>query len=340
VDATQVLAVDIPSGVDALTGTAGPSVLAASRTVTFQALKPGLLFGRGAELSGEVDVVDIGLSLEAGAEVICHYVTRDDVAMWWPHRGRHAHKWNAAARIVAGSPGMLGAARLAASAAGTAGASLVSLSSPGLDPAAGDEVVQPPLPGDGWAEDVLGSLERFGALVIGPGLGRAAETIRQVHRIVDEAPTPIVVDGDGLFAFASLAASSSFGERSIVLTPHDGEYDALVGHRPDADRIEAARALASSSRCTVLLKGATTVVSAPDGEVLVVDRGDARLATAGTGDVLSGIIGALLACGLGPLRAAAAAAWVHGEAATLGPRRGLLAGDLTDLIPTVLGRLE
>jgi NAD(P)H-hydrate epimerase len=125
-----------------------------------------------------------------------------------------------------------------------------------------------------------------------------------------------------------------------VLTPHDGEYEALVGHRPDADRIEAARALASSSRCTVLLKGATTVVSAPDGEVLVVDRGDARLATAGTGDVLSGIIGALLACGLGPLRAAAAAAWVHGEAATLGPRRGLLAGDLTDLIPTVLGRLE
>jgi NAD(P)H-hydrate epimerase len=121
-----------------------------------------------------------------------------------------------------------------------------------------------------------------------------------------------------------------------VLTPHDGEYTLLSGNQPGIDRMVAARRLAADSGCTVLLKGAATIVADPDGTALVVTAGDARLATAGTGDVLSGLIGALLAGGMTPLHAAAAAAWVHGLAGRRGSRHGLVASDLPDLIPAVL----
>jgi NAD(P)H-hydrate epimerase len=125
-----------------------------------------------------------------------------------------------------------------------------------------------------------------------------------------------------------------------VLTPHDGEYERLMGQPPGADRIEAARALARATNATVLLKGATPVIADSDGRALLVTTGDARLATAGTGDVLSGIIGALLAQAMHPLRAAAAGAWLHGRASTLGPRRGLVASDLLDGLPAVFDDLE
>jgi NAD(P)H-hydrate epimerase len=152
-----------------------------------------------------------------------------------------------------------------------------------------------------------------------------------------------VIDGDGLFAlgWSSEGASQLLRRRSVptVLTPHDGEYALLSGNQPGADRLVAARRLAADSGCTVLLKGAATIVADPDGDALVVTAGDARLATAGTGDVLSGIIGALLAGGVRPLHAAAAAAWVHGQAGRRGRRHGLLASDLPDLIPAVLEEL-
>jgi NAD(P)H-hydrate repair Nnr-like enzyme with NAD(P)H-hydrate dehydratase domain len=126
----------------------------------------------------------------------------------------------------------------------------------------------------------------------------------------------------------------------VVLTPHDGELRRLLGRPPGADRIDEARQLAARAGCTVLLKGPLTAVAGPDGTVLLSDTGDARLATAGTGDVLSGIIGALLAQGLPPLRAAGAGAWLHGTAAAAGPSRGLVAGDLPDSLPSVFDRLE
>ena len=339
-DRPLVLAVDIPSGVDALTGEAGSGVLAADRTVTFQALKPGLLVGAGGELSGEIDVVDIGLDVSGATQ---HLVDAGDVAAWWPQRAFDAHKWNGAVRVIAGSPGMLGAGRLCAEAAARAGAGLVMLSSPGIDPEARGEIVQRRIPALDFHGEVFSDLDRFGALVIGPGLGREEGTIASARELIADATLPVVIDGDGIFA----AAWSADGAapllrprgRPTVITPHDGEYALLAGRPPGADRVAAARELARELDVTVLLKGPATVVANAGGDVLVVDHGDERLATAGSGDVLAGMIGALLAAGVAAERAAAAAAWLHADAAGRGPRRGLLAGDIVELIPATLEAL-
>ncbi len=339
-DRPLVLAIDIPSGVNALTGEAGPGVLAADRTLTFQALKPGLLLGAGRDLSGTVEVADIGLDVSGASQ---HLVEAADVAAWWPSRSRDAHKWNGAVRVVAGSPGMLGAGRLCAEAAARAGAGLVTLSSPGIDPDGRSEIIQHRIPAADFHGEVSSDLDRFGALVIGPGLGREGATITSVRTLIVDATLPVVIDGDGIFA----AAWSADGAgpllrprgRPTVITPHDGEFSLLAGRPPGADRVSSVRALAADLGIVVLLKGPATVVATPDGQVLVVDHGDERLATAGSGDVLAGMIGALLAAGLAPERAAAGAAWLHADAAKRGPRRGLLAGDIVDLIPSALGSL-
>lgn len=330
-----VLAVDIPSGVDGLTGSAGDGAVRAAATVTFAALKPGLLFPPGRGLAGAVDVADIGL--DAASAATAHLVEDSDVAGWLPVRPAGAHKWHAALWVVAGSPGMTGAAALTARGAQRAGAGYVRLSVPGGD-AGGRwpvEVVGTDLPARGWDRDVLGGIERFRALVVGPGLGRSHD--EEVRALVDAVASkvPVVVDGDGLTAL---------GERprapGAILTPHDGEYARLAGHPPQADRIAAARELAKATGAVVLLKGPTPVVASPSGDALVVCTGDARLATAGTGDVLSGIIGALCASGVAAFHAAAAAAFLHGRASTLGWPRGLVAGDLPDLLPAVMDDLE
>ena len=341
VGATPVLAVDLPSGVDALTGDIGGEVLAAAHTVTFGALKPGLLMPPGSVLSGELELADIGLDVGWAR---ANLVLAADVAAWWPERDEYAHKWQSAVRIIAGSSTMTGAPRLVSHAAMRAGAGMVHLSIPGMTLGDGPiEIVQRPLPSTNWADAALGSLERFHSIVVGPGLGRSDDTGANVRRLVLEAPLPMVLDGDGLFAlgWSSEGATTLLRRRAAptVLTPHDGEYTLLKGGPPGIDRMVAARRLAADSGCTVLLKGAATIVADPGGEALVVTAGDARLATAGTGDVLSGIIGALLATGMNPLHAAAAGAWVHGQAGRRGVRHGLVASDLPDLIPAVLEEL-
>ncbi|MGZ4716561.1 MAG: NAD(P)H-hydrate dehydratase [Acidimicrobiales bacterium] len=346
-----VLAVDIPSGVDGLTG-ALPSasdsrVLRADRTVSFAALKPGLLLQPGASRSGRVDVADIGLDVSSARSWL---VEAADVRTWLPRRDPSTHKWRAAVWVVAGSPGMDGAAALVASGAQRAGAGYVRQSTPGgVDaPHMPVEVVRTPLPAEGWADEVIDGLGRFAALVVGNGLGTDDATAAGVRRLVSAASEPgagggdrpptVVVDADGLTALGS-AAADLVGS-NVVLTPHDGEFARLAGAPPGADRLAAARELAGRLGCVVLLKGGPTVVAAPDGRVLVVATGDARLATAGTGDVLAGIIGGLAAQGLDPVRAAAAGAFLHGRAGDLGWRHGLVAGDLPALLPAVLDRLD
>jgi NAD(P)H-hydrate epimerase len=335
---TPVLAVDTPSGIDGLTGEAAGTPLAADVTVTFAALKPGLLFGAGRALSGEVRVADIGLDV-GGADT--HLVELADVAAGWPRRAVDTHKWRSACWVVGGSPTMTGAAHMAAAAAARSGAGYVRLSVPGLEAPGGPvEAVGHPLAHSEWASDVLGGLDRFAALVVGPGLGSAPRDAEAVRRVVADAPVPVVVDGDGLAALSDRAPTVIAGRSAAtVLTPHDGEFARLTGRAPGDDRIAAARRLASETGAHVLLKGPTTVVAAPGGTVRLSVAGDSRLATAGTGDVLSGMIGGLLAAGADALVAASLAAVVHGHAATIGPSSGLVASDLPGLVARVLDGL-
>jgi NAD(P)H-hydrate epimerase len=337
-----VLAVDIPSGVNGDTGEACGEPLRADLTVTFAALKTGLLQSDGLLLAGRVEVADIGLDV---SDAHMWVVEDSDVAALLAVRPRDAHKWQSAVAVVAGSPGMTGAAGLCARAAYRAGAGMVRLAVPGGDPSElpVSEAVGVCLPESGWASEALTMSERCRVLVVGPGLGRGAETVADVRDVGVRATVPVVIDADGLYALgtgdeigevvrAAPDEAGAGGEmRAVVLTPHDGEFARLAGGAPGPDRIAAATALADRCGAVVLLKGPTTVVANPGGEVLLATAGSPRLATAGTGDVLSGAIGAFVARGVAPHQAAALAAHVHGRAAELGPPEGLVAGDLADL---------
>lgn len=338
--AAPVLAVDIPSGVSGLTGEVSGRAHRAAATVTFAAFKPGLLLEPGRSLAGPVTVADIGLDV---GDARVGVVERDDVAAWLPPRAVDAHKWRAAVLAVAGSPGMTGAAHLVAGAAQRAGAGMVRLGTPGLpdDPGRPVECVGVALPSRGWAEDALAAADRAHSLVLGPGLGTTDATSSGIRGVLAGCDLPAVVDGDGLTALGTEAADVVRARGGpTVLTPHDGEAARLSGAAPGPDRLGAARALAATTGAVVLLKGPVTVVADPRGEVRVVTTGDARLATAGTGDVLSGIVGALLARGLAPLDAAAAGAWLHGRAAGHGPAVGLVAGDLLTHLPAALAEVD
>lgn len=331
-----VLAVDLPSGVNGVTGEADDGVLQATHTVTFQAFKPGLLQGDGRALAGSVQVADIGLDASRAQAWL---VEDADVATWLPPRPSDAHKWQSAVWIVAGSPNMMGAAHLAARAAQRCGAGYVRLSSPGADAdqTRPTEVVGWPLSPVGWGGKVAKELARFKALVVGPGLGRAPELRREITRLLTLSVLPVVVDGDGLGALDEETFEVMRNRGPVtILTPHDGEYASLMGEPPGDDRFAAARVLAQKSGAIVLLKGPTTIIARPSGSVFVVTSGDSRLATAGTGDVLAGMIVALVARGLEPGAAVAAAAHLHGRAGAIGPRDGLIASDLVECLPVVL----
>jgi len=346
----RVLAVDIPSGVNGDTGEVSGEPLRADVTVTFAALKPGLLQGDGPALCGDVQVADIGLdSSTAGIWLI----EDADVVRLIPERSRDANKWQSGVVVVAGSPGMLGAASFCSTAAYRAGAGMVRLAVPGASaselPAM--EAVGFEVPRTGWAADVLEMAKRCRVVVIGPGIGRDSATRADVRQVAKESPVPVVVDADGLFALGSaadvldVARGRRPGAGPIVLTPHAGEFAQMFGHAPGVDRVAEAREASKSAGCIVLLKGPTTVVAGPGGgapatstpaattpAVRVVTSGGPNLATAGTGDVLSGAIGAFIARGAEPLEATALAAHAHGRAAGLGPAVGLVAGDLADLL--------
>ena len=335
----KVLAVDIPSGVDGDTGAAPGHPMRADRTVTFAAWKPGLLQGDGPAYAGEVHVADIGLDV---GEVDVFLVEDADVRRLVAPRQATAHKWQSAVAVVAGSPGMEGAAALAGSGASRAGAGMVRLGVPGAHQGPWPlEAVRMELGSEGWSTAVLEVLERCRALVVGPGLGRSEATRSEIRRLIERAPVPVVADADALFALGDAASARPVlaGDRPVILTPHDGEYARLLGSPPGPDRVAAARRLAASLGAVGLVKGSLTAVGAPSGTVLLSSSGSPRLATAGTGDVLSGVIGALVARGVAPAEAAALGAHVHGRAAQEGPAEGLVSPDLPLLVSRVLSEL-
>ncbi len=334
-ESVPVLAVDIPSGIDGATGELRGTAVRAIRTVTFGALKPGLLLGVGPDHAGEIVVVGLGLDTSSAT---AHLMEDTDVARCWPDAAREAHKWQTAVLVIGGSPGMYGAVRLAGEAAARAGAGLVAVATPG-DLAEGHvESISLPLPAANWAGEAVAAADRFRAVVIGPGLDAAAASEEDLHRLL-AVDRPLLIDAGALPAASSLPDVLRARRSPAVLTPHAGEFLQLVDAETQNDRLGAVRSAAQHFGSVVLLKGSPTVIAAPNGDVRLVDSGDERLATAGTGDVLSGVIGAALASGLDPLDAAALGAQVHGMAALLTNRRvGLLASDLLLEIPRVLDR--
>lgn len=343
VGVAPVLAVDIPSGVDGLTGAVGGEALAAAATVTFAALKPGLLFEPGKSLAGRVTVADIGLDC---SRAHCWHLGLDDLRQHWPRPEPTTHKWKRAVWVVGGSPGLDGAPGLAARAALRGGAGYVAVSLPGSEqlrsvaaPSVPIEAVRRPL-SERWGAEVLAGLDRFAALVIGCGLAVDPATGTEVRTVVATAgDKPTVVDGGAIDAVA--ADHGALQDRTVpaILTPHDGELRRLTGRPAGADRVDTTRRAASELASIVVLKGPTTVVAAPDGRALVSTAGDARLASAGTGDVLAGLIGAALAAGVEPFLAAGLGVELHGRAALGGLDRGFAASDLPPLAAELLAGL-
>ncbi len=340
-----VLAVDIPSGVDAITGECRGIPFVAQQTVTFGALKPGIVLQPGRTHAGVVTVASLDLPLNLGQHVdekTMNVVTRGDIEQWIPSRAPTTHKWKSGVRAIAGSRTMMGAAQLSCAAAYKAGAGIVHLSSVGGVPEtiAPLEVVYRPVSELHWADQCLSDIERFASALIGPGLGRGDELVDEVFHFVSRCSVPLVIDGDGLQILASSRdgqrrnMTNFFAQRTAetVLTPHDGEFSALTGERPSADRIADTRKAAATLKAVVLLKGSTTVVAEPGGNVFCITNGDARLATAGSGDVLTGVIGALLAMGLDAFHAAAAGAFIHGNALERLPEYGVVASDIVQEI--------
>jgi NAD(P)H-hydrate epimerase len=346
----RALAIDIPSGVDGATGTVDGVAVHAEETVCFVAAKPGLLFEPGRSLAGHVRVVDIGIDAGATATSIAELA---DLRL--PVRDATAHKWSSGLMVFGGSVGLTGAPMMVAHAGARCGAGMVVCGLPGLDAAqaaGGREIVTralPATPEGSFVEDAarvaLKEVSRFRGLAIGPGLGRDDRAQAAARRLVAEAEIAIVVDADGLNALASdpapLRVRRTGGLPTAVLTPHAGEYERLAGHPVGRDRLAAARELARELHAIVLLKGPGTVIAAPDGQAYVNTTDGPELATAGTGDVLTGIIGGLLANGASPIEAAITGAYVHGRAArAAGTAPDLIALDLIDALHPTLDALR
>lgn len=369
-EAPLVLAVDIPSGVNGADGSvAGPAVRA-HHTVCFAARKTGLLLTPGRFLAGTLHVVDIGVEVLDGDLSAWCWGEADARRHVW-HRDPGAHKWSNAVLVIAGSRGMTGAAALAARAAQRAGSGMVVAAVPGSAAAerlSGAEIVVRALSAapDGALDraagrEVLELAARFRAVVLGPGLGGSSDTRAVVREVVEALECPLVLDADGLNALDGDLAPLQRRRAPTVLTPHDAEYGRLVGARPGADRLSATRRLADAAGAVVLLKGPTTVVAAPGALPLLVADAGSELATAGTGDVLSGIVAAALAhahhAGAdsgaggdadGPAGSAgeemahtvASAAWVHAAAAaSVGKGSGTIAGEVADAVASTLRRI-
>jgi NAD(P)H-hydrate epimerase len=350
-----VVAADVPSGLSSDTAELIGESVRASVTVAFGAPKVCHALPPARRRCGRLIVHDIGIPrslLEPKGHPL-HLATEDGVREILPARDRGAHKGDfGRVAIVAGSRGKAGAAVLAARGALRGGAGLVTVLCPAsLEPivvAALPEAMTQGMPEEDGALDAAAggelarSLSAFDAAVVGPGLGTAAPTVAAVESLMAETLLPIVLDADGLNAFAGRAGVLGRRAGPVVATPHPGEAGRLLGRSAkdvQSDRLGTARELARVTGCCVLLKGEASLTATPDARVVVNSSGTPLLATAGSGDVLSGLIAALLAAGLSDRDAAAAGAWLHGAAGerleeSLGDA-GLLAHEIADEVPLV-----
>ncbi len=352
------IAVDIPSGLDADTGRATGAVFRADVTATMGARKLGLSIDSSAPV-GRIEIVDLGAPVDDSVvpDARCRLLAASGIAARLPRRDAGAHKGSKGhLLVVAGSAGKTGAAFLTGMAALRSGAGLATIASTAagqlaLDAKAIELMTARYADGDDAVpatalEELEALAARAQAVAVGPGIPTGPGMRTVVQQLAARLSLPMVVDADALNALGTAAPGILTGAPAPrVLTPHPGEMGRLLGvsiAEVQADRIGRARGLAAASRAVVVLKGARTIVAAPDGQVFVNPAATSSLATAGSGDVLTGVIGALLARGLDALSAAQVGVYVHGAAGeALAPRLGdgVVAGDLPVAIAVVMARL-
>jgi hydroxyethylthiazole kinase-like uncharacterized protein yjeF len=314
-----MVAVDLPSGVDADTGVVSGDAIRADITVTIGCLKPGLLVGHGAQHAGLVELIDIGLVPYLRGSTALTAPTADDVAAWWPRPGVESDKYKrGVVGVATGSSIYTGAALLSVAGACAGPSGLVRYAGGAAD------LVRAAHPSVITTERVADA-GRVQAWICGSGLGTDERAIGELRAVL-AARVPICLDADALTLLADVRTRHTadlLRERTapVVVTPHDREFARPAGQEPGADRVESALALAAKMRATVLLKGTHTVVASPDGTAWVNLTGSSVLATGGTGDVLAGLLGSLLAAGLSPDRAAIMAAYTHGVAGRIAAQR-------------------
>src|SRR5579883_1041527 len=338
-----IIAVDVPSGLDGATGEIRGAAAPAAVTVTFFRKKPGHLLLPGRLLCGEIELADIGIPA-AVLDGIRPKTHENAPALWlaiypWPRLD--GHKYRRGHALIAGGEIMTGAARLAARASARIGAGLVTLAAPSAAwpvyaAALTGVIVRPMARAEDFAE-LLGDIRR-NAILLGPGGGMTAATRHQVLAAL-ATRRAVVLDADALTIFADRPETLFAAIAGpCVMTPHEGEFTRLFG-AGGGDKLARARAAAARSGAVILLKGADSVIAAPDGRAAINANAPPDLATAGSGDVLAGLVTGLLAQGLEPFAAAAAACWIHGEAArSFGP--GLVAEDIVESIPAALRFLK
>ena len=345
-----VVAVDLPSGVDASTGTVAGAAVGATVTVTFHARKVGHVVAPGRFHAGEVVVADIGL---AAGETRTRRATAGILELV-PRRTERDNKYSAGSvLVVGGSRGLTGAPSLTSEAALRAGAGIVTACVPAslnlvFEQRLVEVMTRPCIDEDGAlipdaADEILLAAERAGAVALGPGLGRTDGTRALVGFLLDRLDKPVVLDADGLWALVGHLDWVFSRDAPTVLTPHAGELGRLLGRSSawvGANRLDAVQAGADDTGTVVLLKGADTLVAGPGRQPVVVDLGNPGLATAGSGDVLTGVVGAFLAKGMeGSLAAAAAAAAcgvASGIAAERHGRAGMIARDVVEALSAAL----
>lgn len=346
--AAPIIAVDLPSGINGTSGAVMGAAVKATATVTFFRKKPAHLLLPGRLHCGEISVADIGIPSSVLARISPR--TFENVPELWrkdfPVPRHDAHKYNRGHAVVVSGPSWsTGAARLAARGALRAGAGLVTIASPrealAVNAASNLAIMVRPVDGAAELTDFLDD-RRFNALAMGPGIG-VNETTWELVLAALAGERAVVLDADALTSFAKaperlVHALNQRAQQPTVLTPHEGEFarffGALDARSKSGSKLERVRLAANLTGTTVLLKGADTVVAAPDGRASIAANAPAYLATAGAGDVLTGIISGLLAQGMPTFGAASAAVWLHGEAAAaFGP--GLTAEDLPECLPRV-----